>query len=791
MSVATLSTEELGAFAAACVRSKAADLPTACKAAERIAAGNRRAFERQYSELIEPITADDVERSALYYLSNDPAELARRSFGPLVYNMVSNDGTTFDQDGSVGVTVETVDDLRELETLATKWQEGQARELQRAEEDAEAFDTVNSLPRLTGEQLAAKCKAAKCDRVIYAAFNVDQSDSQSDYHGGRTARTVVIGFGKGKRENFQQLRKAAATFAPTAEFGPDRGIFRPRVVFANDVRGNGCHHYKGSFSPWHSELTGPTYDPVEFQTKAEAEAFIAEKGQPEPVKSGDQLAEFEWKIQETSLEHRENYSMGGGNYLGRGRYSGWKVSSYSAEWTRDGMEYHEPPKATRAARPRQKFDPTGVSVMSQAAAVSDAPPVSCEVQKHYHTKRECPFWIVVLSETVDRDRFEDLRDAAKTAGGWYSRKWGATPGGFAFLDQSEAENFAAFVQDGGKADNAPAAPLTDDKPKLAKAAKNPAERLRGYAEKLERDAEGLRAPRQENTPKRQHQASSARCQAQNHENAATAFRALADGWDSGELPELCEGYTSKAAVVKATTEKTNAANCGYYQTFSSSGEFHDQSPEAVALREFAGLVMTPERQRADALAAKVNALRFANIPGFFPTPDEVAELVIESADIREGLQVLEPSAGLGTLADLARDAGGVVSCVECNYSLVEILELKGHTAERGDFMACNIPLLGFDRVVMNPPFENSQDIAHVQRAFELLKPGGRLAAVMSEGSFGRTGKTETAFREWLDELGAEVEKLPEGSFKSAFRSTGVSTRLVVIDKPGSVFSDAV
>ena len=43
-------------------------------------------------------------------------------------------------------------------------------------------------------------------------------------------------------------------------------------------------------------------------------------------------------------------------------------------------------------------------------------------------------------------------------------------------------------------------------------------------------------------------------------------------------------------------------------------------------------------------------------------------------------------------------------------------------------------------------------------------------------------KKATEFREWLDKIGGTSEKLPDGAFKQAERSTGVNTRLVTIDK---------
>src|SRR5688572_10064976 len=82
------------------------------------------------------------------------------------------------------------------------------------------------------------------------------------------------------------------------------------------------------------------------------------------------------------------------------------------------------------------------------------------------------------------------------------------------------------------------------------------------------------------------------------------------------------------------------------------------------------------------------------------------------------------------------------------------------------------------------PFEYGQDIKHVRHAYELLASGGRLVSVVCEGPFFRSDAKSVAFREWLDELAADVEQLPDDAFQGieAFRQTGVRTRLVVIDK---------
>lgn len=64
-----------------------------------------------------------------------------------------------------------------------------------------------------------------------------------------------------------------------------------------------------------------------------------------------------------------------------------------------------------------------------------------EVQKHFHTKRQFDFFLVVWPNRVSN--FDELRRSAEAIGGWYSRKWGKTPGGMAFLSDSLARDWAS------------------------------------------------------------------------------------------------------------------------------------------------------------------------------------------------------------------------------------------------------------------------------------------------------------------------------------------------------------
>jgi hypothetical protein len=187
-----------------------------------------------------------------------------------------------------------------------------------------------------------------------------------------------------------------------------------------------------------------------------------------------------------------------------------------------------------------------------------------------------------------------------------------------------------------------------------------------------------------------------------------------------------------------------------------------------------------ERQIKDA----ERELLGTKIPGYFPTPKTLAGRLVDMAEIKPGEKVLEPSAGSGSLADVIREKSpeAKLDTVENQDRLRKILELKGHNVAGRDFLEHSGQ---YDKIVMNPPFEGGQDIEHVRHAYDLLKPGGKLVSVMSEGPFFRNDARATGFRDWLDSVGGESEKLPEASFtgKEAQRQTGTAARVVTIEKP--------
>ncbi len=164
--------------------------------------------------------------------------------------------------------------------------------------------------------------------------------------------------------------------------------------------------------------------------------------------------------------------------------------------------------------------------------------------------------------------------------------------------------------------------------------------------------------------------------------------------------------------------------------------------------------------------------------GYFPTPPEVAKRLIDLAEIEAGMSVLEPSAGQGGIADFIPQ-GCLIDCIELLPDNVAVLAKKGYMVQACDFLSIE-PKPLYDRAVMNPPFEKQADIDHVTHAWGCVRPGGKLAAIMSAGVLFRENRKSAMFRELAEKYGY-IERLPEQSFKES--GTGVNTCMVVMDKP--------
>ncbi|MDP9675205.1 hypothetical protein J2W97_001188 [Paenibacillus jamilae] len=214
---------------------------------------------------------------------------------------------------------------------------------------------------------------------------------------------------------------------------------------------------------------------------------------------------------------------------------------------------------------------------------------------------------------------------------------------------------------------------------------------------------------------------------------------------------------------------------------------HNTEQYNEAIDKYAALVKTIERP-ANPVQQKIKKMesevKLSKIDGYFPTPKTIVQRMIELADIQGGETILEPSAGNGNILDGVNEyiqdnnLNTDLQCIEWNYTLRQILELKQYKLVANDFIEFT-PFTKYNKIIMNPPFEKSKDVDHVLKAYDCLKDGGRLIAIMSPHWTFANDTKSIQFRNWLNDKGY-YEKLPEGSFKES--GTGVSTVLVVIEK---------
>lgn len=171
---------------------------------------------------------------------------------------------------------------------------------------------------------------------------------------------------------------------------------------------------------------------------------------------------------------------------------------------------------------------------------------------------------------------------------------------------------------------------------------------------------------------------------------------------------------------------------------------------------------------------------------FFPTSPELASTLAVRANIYPDDDILEPSAGDGALVRAIRTLhpDAHVECFEINEALHPAIRKAGAaTISSQDFLqAICADGLGYERIVMNPPFTRQADIDHVIHAFEhWLRPEGRLVAIMSTGIAFRTNRKAVEFRALVDRLGGTIERNSDDAFTHC--GTSVRTVMVVLNKP--------
>lgn len=180
---------------------------------------------------------------------------------------------------------------------------------------------------------------------------------------------------------------------------------------------------------------------------------------------------------------------------------------------------------------------------------------------------------------------------------------------------------------------------------------------------------------------------------------------------------------------------------------------------------------------------------------FYPTPESLAEKLLDGIKWDEIDCILEPSAGKGDLALYAakkmyyarngyptyddrsiREAAeeADIDCIEIDALLRNTLEGRGFRVIHDDFLSFQTQKR-YSLIVMNPPFDRGAD--HFLKALELMEHGGEIRCILNAETI-RNPYTETRKRLVAAlQTGAEISFISD-AFRDAERKTDVDVALV-------------
>lgn len=168
----------------------------------------------------------------------------------------------------------------------------------------------------------------------------------------------------------------------------------------------------------------------------------------------------------------------------------------------------------------------------------------------------------------------------------------------------------------------------------------------------------------------------------------------------------------------------------------------------------------------------------------FTTNKQLLDQLLELVDIQENDVVLEPSAGIGSIADRLKEYTNNIEVCEYMFSYTELLKLKGYKLIENDFLQLD-KYNYYDKIVANVPFSVEQE--HIKHIFNVLKPGGKAVIITSSHYTFASDKKSQEFRNWLDTLTYEITDVPEKSFDF----TNVNCKILIIDKDVNVRQVAI
>lgn len=183
---------------------------------------------------------------------------------------------------------------------------------------------------------------------------------------------------------------------------------------------------------------------------------------------------------------------------------------------------------------------------------------------------------------------------------------------------------------------------------------------------------------------------------------------------------------------------------------------------------------------------------FEDNKDFYPTPEELAEKMLEGVDFNMVATVLEPSAGKGDLVEGINKIfkrrthsrwGGReldIDCIELQPELQMILKGKGYRVVHNDFLSYST-FKRYDLIISNPPF--SQGAKHLLKMLDMQEHGGGIICLLNAETLLNPYTAERkVLLQRLDELQAEIEYVKD-AFLDAERKTAVEIAIVKVIIP--------
>jgi len=264
--------------------------------------GNWEDKKRVIYEVVRPGHFKTVTLDGQEFKQDDHVRPYNEKFGIGTYY---NEGET--------LPLEQINDLVNQARQATE--EREAAE-QRASEEA-AKERARKIEE--GKKIIEAIPAGVKAVIMGIRFSTTY-DPNADYsgHTDHTEEVIYLAFSNHEKDLFAEMRKAADKHEKTAHLGTGKNIFTAYHINNSETPFifRGQHEHPKTGVRW-------AQNSPEFHTRAEVEKWVSEQPEPPTITADDgREIKYIWHISETSIEHREKYSMGSGYYMKSGD---WKI----------------------------------------------------------------------------------------------------------------------------------------------------------------------------------------------------------------------------------------------------------------------------------------------------------------------------------------------------------------------------------------------------------------------------------------------------------------------------------